>query len=50
MTHRNLGQVEKAGQVANAALAEATDAADSWATGWALHALTVVAMMQGANG
>ena len=47
VAHRNLGQVEKAGQVANAALAEATDAADSWATGWALHALTVVAMMQG---
>jgi len=47
VAHRNLGQVEKAGQVANAALAEATDAADSWATGWALHVLTVVATMQG---
>jgi DNA-binding CsgD family transcriptional regulator len=47
VAHRNLGQVEKAGQVAEAALAEATDAADSWATGWALHALIVVAMMQG---
>jgi DNA-binding CsgD family transcriptional regulator len=46
-THRDLGQVEKAGQVAEAALAEATDAADNWATGWALHVLTVVAMMQG---
>jgi DNA-binding CsgD family transcriptional regulator len=46
-THRDLGQVEKAGQVAEAALAEATDAADNWATGWALHVLTVVATMQG---
>jgi DNA-binding CsgD family transcriptional regulator/tetratricopeptide (TPR) repeat protein len=47
VAHRNLGQVEKAGLVANAALAEATEAADSWATGWALHVLTVVATMQG---
>ena len=49
-THRDLGQVEKAGQVAAAALAEATDAADNWATGWALHVLTVVAMMQARMG
>lgn len=46
-THRDLGQVEKAGQVADVALAEAVDAADMWALGWALHVLTVVAMMQG---
>jgi DNA-binding CsgD family transcriptional regulator len=46
-THRDLGQVEKSGQVAEAALAEATSVADSWATGWALHVLTVVATMQG---
>ena len=39
-THRDLGQVEKAGQVAEAALAEATEAGDNWATGWALHVLT----------
>ena len=46
-THRNLGQVEMAGQVAEAALAEATDADDDWAVGWALHVLTIVAVMQG---
>jgi DNA-binding CsgD family transcriptional regulator/tetratricopeptide (TPR) repeat protein len=45
--HRHLGQVEKAGSAAAAGLAEATDAADSWATAWALHMLTGVAMMQG---
>jgi DNA-binding CsgD family transcriptional regulator len=46
-THRNLGQVEMAGQVAETALAEATGAADDWAVGWALHVLTIVAVMQG---
>ena len=46
-THRDLGQVEKARQVADAALAEATEAGDNWATGWALHVLTIVATMQG---
>ena len=46
-THRNLGQVEMAGQVAEAALAEATDADDDWAIGWALHVLIIVAVMQG---
>ena len=46
-THRNLGQVEMAGQVAEAALAEATGADDDWAVGWALHVLTIVAVMQG---
>jgi DNA-binding CsgD family transcriptional regulator/tetratricopeptide (TPR) repeat protein len=45
--HRHLGQVEMAGQAAAAGLAEATNAADSWAVGWALHMLTGVAMMQG---
>ncbi len=45
-THRDLGQVEKAAQVAAAALTEATNAEDNWATGWALHVLSVVAMMQ----
>ena len=46
-THRDLGQVEKASQVAEAALAEAMAAADTWATAWALHVQIVVAMMQG---
>jgi DNA-binding CsgD family transcriptional regulator/tetratricopeptide (TPR) repeat protein len=47
VAHRNLGQVEKAAQVADVALAEAVQAADMWALGWALHVMTVVAMMQG---
>jgi DNA-binding CsgD family transcriptional regulator len=46
-THRHLGQVEMAASAAAAGLAEATDAADNWATAWALHMLTGVAMMQG---
>ena len=46
-THRHLGQIEAAEQVAAAALAEATDAADEWAIGWALHVLTITAAMQG---
>ena len=45
--HRDLGQVETAGQVAGAALAQATEANDQWAIGWALHTLTITAMMQG---
>jgi DNA-binding NarL/FixJ family response regulator len=36
-----------AGQVAEAALAEATDAADHWAIAWALHVLIFAAVMQG---
>ena len=39
-THRELGQVEMADQVAARALAEATEADDNWAVGWALHVLT----------
>jgi DNA-binding CsgD family transcriptional regulator len=46
-THRDLGQVDMAGQVAAGALAEATAAADDWAIGWALHVLILEAMMQG---
>ena len=46
-THRHLGEVEKAGQVAAAALDEATNADDDWAVGWALHVLTMVTVMQG---
>ncbi|MCW2907906.1 MAG: LuxR family transcriptional regulator, partial [Actinomycetia bacterium] len=46
-THRHLGQVEMAGQVAGAALAEAADADDDWAVGWALHVLTLAAVMEG---
>ena len=46
-THSNLGQVETAGRVAAAALAAASETGDNWATGWALHVLTIVAVVQG---
>jgi DNA-binding CsgD family transcriptional regulator len=46
-THFSLGEVEKAGQVAATALAVASEAGDKWATGWALHVLTIVTSGQG---
>jgi DNA-binding CsgD family transcriptional regulator len=46
-THCNLGEVEKAGQVAAAALAVASEDGDNWAMGWALHVLTIVTTDQG---
>jgi len=46
-TRFNLGEVERAGQVADDALAAASDAGDSWAMGWALHVLTLVTGVQG---
>ena len=46
-THGNLGEVEKAGQVAASALAAASEAGDNWAMGWALHVLTIVTAAQG---
>ena len=46
-THSNLGEVEKAGQVATTALAAASQASDNWAMGWALHVLTIVTAVQG---
>jgi DNA-binding CsgD family transcriptional regulator/tetratricopeptide (TPR) repeat protein len=46
-THINLGQVEKAGKVADTALAAATEAGDNWAMGWILHVLTIVTGVQG---
>jgi DNA-binding CsgD family transcriptional regulator len=45
--HSNLGEVEKAGDTARAALAAAADAGDNWAMGWALHVLITVTAMQG---
>jgi DNA-binding CsgD family transcriptional regulator len=45
--HSYLGQVETAGRVAAAALEAATETGDNWAIGWALHVLTIVAMVQG---
>ncbi|KAA2252546.1 AAA family ATPase [Solihabitans fulvus] len=43
-THWHLGEVARAGEVATAALAEDTD---RWTTAWALHVLTIVAMVRG---
>jgi tetratricopeptide (TPR) repeat protein len=45
--HSNLGEVEKAGQVAAIALSAASEANDNWAMGWALHVLTIVTAVQG---
>src|SRR5216684_144948 len=45
--HSYLGQVEKAGQVADAALAAASETGDNWAIGWALHVLAIVTGVQG---
>ena len=45
--HDNLGEVEKAGQIASSALEAASEAGDNWAMGWALHVLTLVTAAQG---
>jgi len=45
--HDNLGDVDKAGQVATSALAAATEAGDNWGMSWALHVLTIVTTVQG---
>jgi DNA-binding CsgD family transcriptional regulator len=45
--HSNLGEVERAGQVAATALDTASRAEDNWAMGWALHVLTIVTAVQG---
>ena len=42
-----LGDVEAASREANSALASATEASDTWATGWALHVLAIVATIRG---
>src|SRR5215469_14198744 len=46
-THWGLGELDKAEGVAADALAEASAAGDTWATGWALHVLTIVATARG---
>jgi tetratricopeptide (TPR) repeat protein len=46
-THINLGAVETAGQVADSALAAASEAGDTWATGWALLMIAIVTSVQG---
>jgi DNA-binding CsgD family transcriptional regulator len=45
--HDSLGEAEKASQVAAAALVAASEAGDNWATGWALHVLTIVTAVRG---
>ncbi len=46
-TRLNIGEVERAGPVADSALAVASAAGDNWAMGWALHVLTLVTALQG---
>ena len=46
-THCKQGEIEKAGRVATTALAAASEADDGWATGWALHVLTIVTSVNG---
>jgi len=46
-TRLSIGEVEKAGPVADSALAAASAAGDAWAMGWALHVLSLVAAVQG---
>jgi len=46
-THLNIGEVEKAGPVADSALAVASAAGDNWAMGWALTVLAGAAVLQG---
>lgn len=46
-THFNLGEMEKAGEVAGDALVAASEADDGWAIGWALLVMAVVTTVQG---
>jgi len=45
--HFNLGEMEKAGQVADEALAAAAEADDNWARGWALHVSVLATAVRG---
>ena len=45
-THSYLGELEKAGQVAESALTAASKAGDNWAMAWALHVLAMVTGVQ----
>jgi len=45
--HFRLRELEQAGRVAQDALAAASEVADSWATGWALHVLSIMAVVRG---
>jgi DNA-binding CsgD family transcriptional regulator len=46
-THFNLGEVEKAAEVAADALSAATSARDNWATGWALLLMATATSVRG---
>ena len=46
-THSSFGAVDTAGQVASEALAAASEAGDTWAMGWSLFVLALVAGVQG---
>jgi DNA-binding CsgD family transcriptional regulator len=46
-THKYLGELDKAGQVATRALAEASEASDNGAMAWALHVLALVSSVRG---
>ena len=46
-THSNLGENEKAGQVAASALVAGSEAGDNWAMGWALLMMAVVTSVRG---
>lgn len=45
--HHYMGRITDAHRIAESALATATEVGDDWATGWALHVLTVTALMRG---
>ncbi|MGH3299295.1 MAG: ATP-binding protein, partial [Trebonia sp.] len=46
-THLFLGDADAANRDADKALTSATEAADTWATGWALHVLATMAIVRG---
>jgi DNA-binding CsgD family transcriptional regulator len=46
-SHRSMGRVDRAEEVAQEALSAATAAGDRWATGWALGVMTLVRGMRG---
>jgi ATP/maltotriose-dependent transcriptional regulator MalT len=46
-THLYLGDLREAGQEAENALASATEVADTWGVGWALHVLAATATVRG---
>ena len=48
--HHHMGRVADAHAIAKLALAAAGNVGDDWATGWALHVLTVTALMRGEVG